>query len=97
MQQVNTLAALDVPETTEPSVTRSTEEPVSPPSNMSAMPQPEQRGVVRSSLLSGYECDGLLCRSVASELRSKLDFNIDPCIDFYKFVCRKYRGRDAIR
>ncbi|KAL1471130.1 hypothetical protein MTO96_023867 [Rhipicephalus appendiculatus] len=53
---------------------------------------PEPRHVVPSTHLEFDECVGLLCRYVANTLRSKLNFNVDPCDDFYQYVCGKYRG-----
>ncbi|KAL1473333.1 hypothetical protein MTO96_003879 [Rhipicephalus appendiculatus] len=40
------------------------------------------------------ECTGIDCRALASRLRCKLDYSVDPCKDFYKFVCNTFRGED---
>ncbi|KAL3225780.1 hypothetical protein MRX96_049109 [Rhipicephalus microplus] len=40
------------------------------------------------------ECTGIICRVLASRLRKKLDYSVDPCKDFYKFVCNTFRGVD---
>ncbi|KAL1475204.1 hypothetical protein MTO96_037469, partial [Rhipicephalus appendiculatus] len=31
-------------------------------------------------------------RSLGQKIREKLDYSVDPCNDFYKFVCNSYRG-----
>ncbi|XP_065289066.1 uncharacterized protein [Dermacentor albipictus] len=39
-------------------------------------------------------CTTFDCRYAAQWLRSKLDYSVDPCKDFYKFVCGSFRGFD---
>ncbi|KAL1421517.1 hypothetical protein MTO96_023079 [Rhipicephalus appendiculatus] len=90
--QVDALAPLHVPETQAPRATRPRQEPLPLARNTSATTPPEQRHLVPSSHLEGDECVGSLCRYVANKLRSELDFDVDPCYDFYKFVCGKFRG-----
>ncbi|KAL3225775.1 hypothetical protein MRX96_049115, partial [Rhipicephalus microplus] len=33
---------------------------------------------------------------MAITLRSQLDYGVDPCNDFYKYVCKKYRGTSIV-
>ncbi|KAL1484297.1 hypothetical protein MTO96_032657 [Rhipicephalus appendiculatus] len=89
---VDTLATLHVPETPAPRVTRSHDDTPSSAGNMSVTTPPEPRYVLPYYHIDGDECTGLICRFVANGLRSKLDFDVDPCSDFYKFVCGKFRG-----
>ncbi|XP_075539873.1 uncharacterized protein LOC142574735 [Dermacentor variabilis] len=42
----------------------------------------------------GGVCTTFDCRYAAQWLRSKLDYSVDPCKDFYKFVCGSFRGFD---
>ncbi|KAL3197417.1 hypothetical protein MRX96_044912 [Rhipicephalus microplus] len=46
-------------------------------------------------LLDGDECVGPACLELSSTLRSKLDFNVDPCYDFYQYVCGKFAPMDT--
>ncbi|KAL1466302.1 hypothetical protein MTO96_026777 [Rhipicephalus appendiculatus] len=39
-------------------------------------------------------CTGSLCRLLVYQLMSKLDYSVDPCKDFYKFVCNTFRGQN---
>ncbi|KAL1415635.1 hypothetical protein MTO96_029122 [Rhipicephalus appendiculatus] len=41
------------------------------------------------------ECQTTYCHKVSDWLRTKLDYSVDPCKDFYKFVCNSFRGQDA--
>ncbi|KAL3210763.1 hypothetical protein MRX96_052135 [Rhipicephalus microplus] len=41
------------------------------------------------------ECATPLCQSVATQIRQHLDYTIDPCKDFYQYVCGKFRGQDV--
>ncbi|KAL1486929.1 hypothetical protein MTO96_031155 [Rhipicephalus appendiculatus] len=43
------------------------------------------------------ECTGQLCRSLAVWLRYSLDHTVDPCKDFYKYVCAYFRGDDVFK
>ncbi|XP_075744395.1 neprilysin-1-like [Rhipicephalus microplus] len=88
---VDTLAALQVPTTLASRVTRPTGERSPLPWNTSTTP-PEQRGLVPFRHLQGDECIGPLCRYVANMLRSKLSSDVDPCVDFYQYVCGKFQG-----
>ncbi|KAH7957580.1 hypothetical protein HPB52_020438 [Rhipicephalus sanguineus] len=45
--------------------------------------------------MDGDECVSPLCRYVGNLLRSKLDFGVDPCNNFYKYVCGKFTGVDT--
>ncbi|KAH6933937.1 hypothetical protein HPB50_019129 [Hyalomma asiaticum] len=41
------------------------------------------------------DCTGPLCRVLAQWIRSNLDYDVDPCTDFYRHVCGRYRGGDV--
>ncbi|KAH6933924.1 hypothetical protein HPB50_018846 [Hyalomma asiaticum] len=42
----------------------------------------------------GTVCTSFLCRFVAHWLRTKLDTRVDPCQDFYSYVCGTFEGLD---
>ncbi|KAH7959373.1 hypothetical protein HPB49_010625 [Dermacentor silvarum] len=37
-------------------------------------------------------CSSILCRFAAQYYRAKLDESLDPCKDFYKYVCSTFKG-----
>ncbi|KAH6932805.1 hypothetical protein HPB50_009643 [Hyalomma asiaticum] len=92
---VDTLPALHY---TKPSVTM-----ITPPRgefllrlrNLSGTAVPEHGHVFPSPQSSEDECSDPACRSVAQWMRSHIDFNVDPCNDFYKYVCGSFRGSDT--
>ncbi|XP_075744159.1 uncharacterized protein LOC142802960 [Rhipicephalus microplus] len=83
---VSTFTSLRVPPASTTRVTRASPEPPSLPTS------PEHRHALPHHHTSKNDCDAPSCRAVAQWLRSELDFNIDPCDHFYKYVCNKYRG-----
>ncbi|XP_075746325.1 neprilysin-21-like [Rhipicephalus microplus] len=40
------------------------------------------------------ECQTPYCHMLSGGLRIKLDYNVNPCTDFYKFVCNSFSGKD---
>ncbi|XP_065289054.1 uncharacterized protein [Dermacentor albipictus] len=48
--------------------------------------------VAPSSASKSTDCGTTDCHFVAQWLRTKLDFNEDPCKDFSRFVCGTYKG-----
>lgn len=100
---VDTLPYLSVPEISVSGVTRPPEEPRVRTTNAS-LTTPLDPHNVPTPLRPDYYCSSCACRSLAQQIREKLDYNVDPCNDFYKFVCNSFRGRsefenvkDAIR
>ncbi|XP_075744105.1 uncharacterized protein LOC142802906 [Rhipicephalus microplus] len=94
---VDTLSALYVPKTSAPRVTQPTAASSPLPKNISTTMPPEERHLVPPSHLQGDECVGPLCRNLANSLRTQLDSSADPCYDFYKYVCGKYRRYSTFR
>ncbi|KAL3240832.1 hypothetical protein MRX96_047906 [Rhipicephalus microplus] len=74
-------------------VTQPSEQPTPPTTNASATTQPD-RHYYPTPLRPSYDCSSCPCRALAQRLREKLDFSIDPCQDFYKFVCNSFRGHN---
>ncbi|XP_075744157.1 neprilysin-1-like [Rhipicephalus microplus] len=93
---VDTLSHLHVPKAQVPRVTRTMKESSTLPINTSVTTTPEPRHLVPSSHIVEDECVGVLCRYMAITLRSQLDYGVDPCNDFYKYVCKKYRGTSIV-
>ncbi|KAH6933932.1 hypothetical protein HPB50_019124 [Hyalomma asiaticum] len=79
-----------VPEISVHILTRPSEERRPHAGNASSTPQDPR--YVRPPNPFGRECTGPICRVLATRLRSKLDFSVDPCTDFYKHVCSTFRG-----
>ncbi|KAL1442735.1 hypothetical protein MTO96_007753 [Rhipicephalus appendiculatus] len=78
-------------------VAKTSTHPVTPPlhaKNTSVTTTPEDRHNVPSSRPVTNECSTCPCRSLAQQIREKLDYSIDPCNDFYKFVCNTFRGKN---
>ncbi|KAH7957177.1 hypothetical protein HPB52_015878 [Rhipicephalus sanguineus] len=40
---------------------------------------------------------GTVCRFLAEWLRYSIDYTVDPCKDFYKYVCASFRGTDVFK
>ncbi|KAL3224583.1 hypothetical protein MRX96_049475, partial [Rhipicephalus microplus] len=89
---VDTLPYLSVPEISVSGVTRPPEEPRVRTTNAS-LTTPLDPHNVPTPLRPDYYCSSCACRSLAQQIRGKLDYNVDPCNDFYKFVCNSFRGR----
>ncbi|KAL3200242.1 hypothetical protein MRX96_043553 [Rhipicephalus microplus] len=94
---VDTLSPLLVPKAQVPRETRTTKKSSMLPINTSVTTTLEPRHLVPSSHIVQDECVGVLCRYVAITLRSQLDFGVDPCNDFYKYVCGKYRAASIVQ
>ncbi|KAL1467500.1 hypothetical protein MTO96_026020, partial [Rhipicephalus appendiculatus] len=43
------------------------------------------------------ECTGSLCRFLAEWLRYSIDYTVDPCKDFYKYVCASFKGHNMFK
>ncbi|KAL1415636.1 hypothetical protein MTO96_029123 [Rhipicephalus appendiculatus] len=90
----DTVPAFRVPKTPELRVTPPVEEPRLHTTNASATTSPDGRHNVPSSRPVENECSTCSCRSLGQWIRDKLDYSIDPCKDFYKFVCNTFRGQN---
>ncbi|KAL3253462.1 hypothetical protein MRX96_054594 [Rhipicephalus microplus] len=45
--------------------------------------------------VAGFRNERLpLPSALAQRIREKLDYSVDPCNDFYKFVCNSFRGKN---
>ncbi|KAL1487219.1 hypothetical protein MTO96_008164 [Rhipicephalus appendiculatus] len=42
------------------------------------------------------ECESLICRFVSQWLRSIISPSVDPCTDFYRYVCGSFRGMSQL-
>ncbi|KAL1484191.1 hypothetical protein MTO96_032724 [Rhipicephalus appendiculatus] len=91
----DTLAAFHVPKTPTPRITLPSDEPGRVDANTSL--PPIAPGLIPSNHPISGECAWGICHTLAYRMRSKLDFNVDPCQDFYKYVCSKFRGRNEFR
>ncbi|KAL3252521.1 hypothetical protein MRX96_054883 [Rhipicephalus microplus] len=89
--KVDTLPSLYVPEISVPRGTPPSEQPGLPGTNASVT-SPKDRREVPSPLPSVNECSTCGCRTLGQQIREKLDYSVDPCNDFYKFVCNSFRG-----
>ncbi|KAL3252959.1 hypothetical protein MRX96_054723 [Rhipicephalus microplus] len=58
---------------------------------------PDQGQVVPTSRSGKNICTGPLCRFLAEWLRHSIDYTVDPCDDFYKYVCASFRGQTMFR
>ncbi|XP_065289057.1 endothelin-converting enzyme homolog isoform X2 [Dermacentor albipictus] len=58
--------------------------------------KPPSIDIARLVSVADPTCSTVLCHFLAQWLRSKLDDTIDPCQDFYRYVCRTFDGRDQI-
>ncbi|XP_075744160.1 uncharacterized protein LOC142802962 [Rhipicephalus microplus] len=94
--KADTLAAFHVPKTLKPRITHPSSEPGRPDAKTSAAPIDPALIVPYKNPGSG-KCAWGLCHVLASWIRSNLDYNADPCQDFYKYVCSKFRGRNEFR
>ncbi|KAL1474177.1 hypothetical protein MTO96_038173, partial [Rhipicephalus appendiculatus] len=88
---VDTLPSLHVPKTSASRVKRPSEES---PLHRTSTSEPGQEHVVPPSRSGKNECTDPPCRLLAQQIRSKIDYNVDPCRDFYNYVCNTYRGTD---
>ncbi|KAL1470736.1 hypothetical protein MTO96_040287, partial [Rhipicephalus appendiculatus] len=84
---VDTIPSLYVPKTSTLAVTLPLHG-----KNTSVTTTPEDRHNAPSSRPVKNECSTCPCRSLAQRIREKLDYSVDPCKDFYKFVCNTFRG-----
>ncbi|KAL1421108.1 hypothetical protein MTO96_023460 [Rhipicephalus appendiculatus] len=101
--KVDTLPSLYIPEISVPGVTRPSEQPRLHTANASAT-TPQDPHNAPTPVRPDYDCSTCPCRSLAQRIREKVDYNVDPCQDFYKFVCNSFRGhsefenvKDSIR
>ncbi|XP_065289075.1 uncharacterized protein [Dermacentor albipictus] len=83
---VDTLEAFYVGKKPAPNITRSPDESIAPAHIVPSRP-------ASFSARAGV-CGGLHCALVAYWLRAKLDYTVDPCRDFFRFVCNTFRGHD---
>ncbi|XP_065289060.1 neprilysin-1-like isoform X2 [Dermacentor albipictus] len=93
---VDTLAPFDVERKSMPDIKRPSEEHQlwSSPAQVNRSLTPARIAPTLPTSRSGV-CTTFDCRYAAQWLRSKLDYSVDPCKDFYKFVCGSFRGFDA--
>ncbi|XP_075744734.1 neprilysin-like isoform X2 [Rhipicephalus microplus] len=94
--KVDTLPSLYVPEIAVPGLTRPSEQ--SGPSGTSGLvtPLPDPHNVPMP-LQPDNECSSCACRTLGQQIREKLDKSVDPCNDFYKFVCNYFRGTNEFK
>ncbi|KAL3198936.1 hypothetical protein MRX96_001513 [Rhipicephalus microplus] len=94
--KVDTLPSLYVPEIAVPGLTRPSEQ--SGPSGTSGLvtPLPDPHNVPMP-LQPDNECSSCACRTLGQQIREKLDKSVDPCNDFYKFVCNSFRGTNEFK
>ncbi|KAL1476174.1 hypothetical protein MTO96_018751 [Rhipicephalus appendiculatus] len=91
---VDTLPPLYVPNDSGLGATRPAQEPRVHSRNTSTTALPEMWLLLQSYPQAGKECTSLSCRSLGQWIRAKLDYSVDPCKDFYAYVCNTFRGRD---
>ncbi|KAL1486932.1 hypothetical protein MTO96_031157 [Rhipicephalus appendiculatus] len=96
LTMVDTLPFFDVPKTPAPSVTAPSRTTPSHLTNRSVT-FPDQGHHVTPSGLGPNVCTGSLCRFLAVTLRYSIDYTVDPCKDFYKYVCAGFRGETVFR
>ncbi|KAL1442733.1 hypothetical protein MTO96_007751 [Rhipicephalus appendiculatus] len=88
---VDTLPSLSFTGISVPGVTRRSEQP-RPHGTNSSTASPKDPQNVPTPLEPLYECSTCRCRTLGTQIREKLDYSVDPCTDFYKFVCNSFRG-----
>ncbi|KAL3221727.1 hypothetical protein MRX96_050201, partial [Rhipicephalus microplus] len=81
---------LNVPKSSVLDVTR----PSRVPRSQGTTALPETRHHIASYSRPDTACGGCRCRSLGQWIRAKLDHSVDPCQDFYAFVCNTFRGND---
>ncbi|KAL1482969.1 hypothetical protein MTO96_033453, partial [Rhipicephalus appendiculatus] len=92
---VDTLASLQVPKTSAPDIRPPSEDrPPSLATIASEATLPTPGFIFPFPVPFSRECATPLCESVATHIREKVDYSVDPCKDFYKYVCGKFRGED---
>ncbi|KAL1421516.1 hypothetical protein MTO96_023078 [Rhipicephalus appendiculatus] len=94
--KLDTLAFLHVPKTSAPSVTSPSGTTSSHFKNTSVT-FPDRGHLIPSTGLGENLCTGSLCRFLAEWLRYSIDYTVDPCQDFYKYVCASFRGTDTLK
>ncbi|KAL1476176.1 hypothetical protein MTO96_018753 [Rhipicephalus appendiculatus] len=87
---MNTLPPLNVPKASELNVTR----PRRDPRSHGTTALPVTRHQVPSYPRPDSACGGCHCRSLGQSIRAKIDHSVDPCKDFYAYVCNTFRGYD---
>ncbi|KAL1487217.1 hypothetical protein MTO96_008162 [Rhipicephalus appendiculatus] len=90
---VDTLPSLSFTGISVPGVTRRSEQP-RPHGTNSSTTSPQDPHNVPTPLEPLYECSTCRCRTLGTQIREKLDYSVDPCTDFYKFVCNSFRGHN---
>ncbi|KAL3246218.1 hypothetical protein MRX96_057834 [Rhipicephalus microplus] len=93
LPEIDKPAGLHVPETLATRVARTLEEPVLRRNVSKATPLEQSQ--FQPELLDEDECVGPACLELSSTLRSKLDFTVDLCYDFYQYVCGKFAPMDT--
>ncbi|KAL1476173.1 hypothetical protein MTO96_018750, partial [Rhipicephalus appendiculatus] len=91
---VDTLLPIYVPRATELGVTRPSQEHRLHGTNTSTTALPDRRHNLPTFRPVNNECAECPCRSLAQQIRAKLDYGVDPCEDFYAYVCNTFRGKD---
>ncbi|XP_065289070.1 neprilysin-1-like isoform X2 [Dermacentor albipictus] len=89
---VDTLATFHVRTTTTPDIKRPGED--HKPGSSPAPLDRSRTARFAQADPSGGVCASFECRYAGQWVRSKIDDSVDPCKDFYKFVCGSFEGYD---